>query len=42
MGKSKNRKPVHSMTMEQLETELKNASGTRKNILLREIQRRKG
>ena len=40
MAKNKERKSVKAMTTQQLRDELKNASGTRKQVLVNEITRR--
>lgn len=40
MAKNKERKSVKSMTTKQLRDELKNASGTRKSVIINEINRR--
>lgn len=40
MGKKKERKSAKSMTIQQLNDELKNASGTRKNEIVAELARR--
>lgn len=41
MAKDKSRKHVSSMTLTQLQAEYERASGTRKTVLLKEINRRK-
>lgn len=40
MSKSKDRKNVKQMTIAEIETELKNAGGTRKSVLVNELNSR--
>lgn len=40
MAKNKERKSVKTMTIQQLRDELKNASGTRKNQIVKELNHR--
>lgn len=40
MGKKKERKSVKAMTIQQLNDELKNASGTRLNQIVKELSSR--